>query len=78
MCECCTPKEHLSHIHVHGATGTESIDKLNDAIRKLPGVFRAANSEDHGCTVITFDTRIIDAQTVERAVHDLGYHVDHH
>ena len=73
MCECCTPKEHLGHFHLHGMGG-KNIDGLNDVICRLPGVFKA-QQDDHGDTaaVVLFDTRIITEEILKSALKAQGF-----
>ena len=73
MCECCTPKEHLGHFHLHGM-GDNNLDGLNDVLRRLPGVFNA-RQDDHGdaAAVVLFDTRIITEETLRNALNAQGF-----
>jgi hypothetical protein len=73
MCECCTPKEHLGHFHLHGM-GSGNIDSLNDAVRNLPGVFKA-QQDDHGdaAAVVLFDSRIISEDALKSALRSQGF-----
>jgi hypothetical protein len=73
MCECCTPKEHLGHFHLHDL-GDKDLDGLNDVIGRLPGVFRAQR-DDHGdaAAVVLFDTRIISEETLKTALNAQGW-----
>jgi hypothetical protein len=73
MCECCTPKEHLGHFHLHDMGGKD-LDGLNDVLRRLPGVFNA-QQDDHGdaVAVVLFDTRIIAEETLRSALNAQGF-----
>jgi len=73
MCECCTPKEHLGHLHLNGI-GEKGWDKLNEILRELPGVFRAAPA-DHGDAeaVVLFDRRVISAERLKNTLNEKGF-----
>jgi hypothetical protein len=73
MCECCTPKEHLGHLHLHDMAGKD-LGSLNDVVHRLPGVFKA-QQDDHGDTaaVVLFDTRIITEETLRNALKVQGF-----
>lgn len=75
MCECCTPKEHLGHLHLRGF-GSKSMEDLEAAIRRLPGVFRAA-PDDHGDAraVVLFDKRVISEERLRSILAEQGYEV---
>lgn len=75
MCECCTPKEHLGHLHLHGF-GPNSMESLEAEVRKLPGVFRAI-PDDHGDAeaVVLFDKRIISEDRLKSILAEQGYQV---
>lgn len=72
MCECCTPKEHLGHLHIGELNGTD-INALNDFVKKLPGVFRAA-PDDHGDAeaVIIYDKRILSEEQLKNSLKEKG------
>ncbi len=73
MCECCTPKEHLGHLHLHGVDG-KNLGSLNDVACRLPGVFKA-DHDDHGdaVAVVLFDARIITEETLRSALKSQGF-----
>jgi hypothetical protein len=73
MCECCTPKENLGHLYLHGF-GDHDMDSLNQVLRRLPGVFRAL-PDDHGEAeaVVLFDLRIIDAEILKNTLVEQGF-----
>lgn len=75
MCECCTPKENLGHLHLYGF-GKKTMEDLEEQVQKLPGVFRAM-SDDHGdsAAVILFDNRIITVERLKGALAEGGFQV---
>ncbi|NPV29627.1 MAG: hypothetical protein HPY58_08220 [Firmicutes bacterium] len=75
MCECCTPKEHLGHLHLHGVR-EKGWDHLNEAVQGLPGVFRAVPA-DHGDAeaVILFDRRVISEERLKNTLNEKGFRV---
>jgi len=75
VCECCTPKEHLGHLHITGVSEAE-LEKLNEVASSLPGVFRASRA-DHGDSevVVLFDKRVISPEKLKEALADKGYKV---
>lgn len=75
MCECCTPKEHLSHLHLNGIR-EKGWDNLNEILKKLPGVFRAVPG-NHGDAeaVVLFDRRVISPERLKKVLYDEGYFI---
>ncbi|HAA90346.1 MAG: hypothetical protein XD63_0103 [Thermoanaerobacterales bacterium 50_218] len=75
MCECCTPKEHLGHLHVSGVSEAD-LEKLNEVVSSLPGVFRATLA-DHGESeaVVLFDKRVVSPERIREALAGKGYKV---
>lgn len=75
MCECCTPKENLGHLHVHGF-GQGSFESLEEEVRKLPGVFRASvDDHGHGAAVVVFDNRILSEEHLKNILSEKGFEV---